>query len=75
MSSGKKFQSPSMLASGHPLIYAEEQLYSNMLVQHLGTSAKFRNIKIYRVAIVKFTANNGGGNGTSCREVEIRTSL
>ena len=64
---------PKPINAGHPLIYAEEQLYSNMLVQHLGTSAKFRNIKIYRVAIVKFRANNGGGNGTSCREVEIQT--
>jgi len=35
---------------------------------------KLRKIEVERVAVIKYRVNSGGGDGTSCLEIKIRTN-
>jgi len=35
---------------------------------------RLRKIEVDRVAVIKFRVNSGGGNGSSCFEIKIRTN-
>ena len=34
---------------------------------------RLRNIEVERVGVIEFRVNNGGGDGTTCCEIKIRT--